>query len=67
MQLETAYVNRNDLQSEPPDWYIRKPGKVYAGSDLKWFYFKDVDGEEAAALLDVETDRVITVVKRGVV
>lgn len=48
----------------PPEWYLYWPLKP--ANVLRWIEFKDADGIDSAALVDVDTADVVTLVKRNV-
>lgn len=56
--------------NHPPSWWHGGKSKDVLLADFhnapRWYPFKDVDGVDCVALLDLDRGRVVTVVKRDV-
>lgn len=61
-ELERAYDNK-EYVSRVPSWYYGD-GQHWPHQSDAWIHFKDLDGFKAAALINKETNVIITVVKK---
>lgn len=63
-QLQWLLVNKK--YNRKPVWYHGPIGIFWKESNVRWLLFKDADGVEAAALVNIDQANVITFVKKGI-